>query len=360
MHDAVSPPSRILSEFLEREDRNDAHLVEAATNSPKGSKAEQLGPSTVLKVRMMLASTVVVAWMALGSGFAGLCTTYSPQWAACWFKAAPAVASLAAACAELYLRTGRAKPRPRYLHLAGAFLCLCTLDSGFVAITALAGCMRIHWLQVLLAIGIIVCEAGAFGVVQLMILLKVMTLSSDRSGGWPLRLLKAAAAGLAVWALLFLQRIARHGAQGTAASSLENGAGLVFLALFLCFTGASVRQMLEAAAQARFDKVLLAHAASTAVANLTAALRMVYIVASQHYQRNEVALRYVMVNWLDIVFNIICALCVSGILAATLGGERASLVGKVDVLQDFARAAEAASPEKQEEPGVRRRRLPGA
>eukprot|EP00930_Biecheleria_cincta_P004571 TRINITY_DN105483_c0_g1_i1.p1 TRINITY_DN105483_c0_g1~~TRINITY_DN105483_c0_g1_i1.p1 ORF type:complete len:361 (-),score=55.20 TRINITY_DN105483_c0_g1_i1:74-1156(-) len=360
MLDAASPPSRILSEFLQREDRNDAHMLEAATNSPKGSKAAQLGPSTVLKVRMMLASTVVVAWMALGSGLAGLCRSWSAKWAVYWFKAAPALASVAAACAELYLRTAQAKPRPRYLHLAGAFLCLCTLDSGFVAVTALAGCLEVHWLQVLLAIGIVVCEAGAFGVVQLMILLKVTTLSSDRSGGWPLRLLKAAAASLAAWALLFLQRIARHGAQGTAASSLENGAGLVFLALFLCFTGASVRQMFKAAAQTRFDKVLLAHAASTAVANSTAALRMVYIVASQHYQKNSVALRYVIVNWLDIVCNIFCALCVSGILAAALGGERASLVGRVDVLQDFARAAEAAIPEKQEEPGVRRRRLPGA
>merc|ERR1711879_409206 len=55
---------------------------------------------------------------------------------------------------------------------------------------------------------------------------------------------------------------------------------------------------------------------------------MVYIMASQYLSSDEVETRYVFVHCIDIVLNLICVLCVSGIASALLTGE-------VDILKDF-------------------------
>eukprot|EP00931_Biecheleriopsis_adriatica_P094758 TRINITY_DN68375_c0_g1_i1.p1 TRINITY_DN68375_c0_g1~~TRINITY_DN68375_c0_g1_i1.p1 ORF type:complete len:365 (+),score=58.11 TRINITY_DN68375_c0_g1_i1:59-1153(+) len=336
---------RVLLDFLDKEDVDDA-AVEGGSgiSSPKSSKLYRLTPAQVVCVRATLAVSVIISWAALCAGV-WFCPRWRPPWAANWFVGAPFLSTFAAAACELYVRAASGIARPRYLHLAGTFLLLCTLDNCFIACTALAGCRRITIAQNFLMIGIIACEAGAFGVVQIMILLKVMTLTADRSGGLPLKILYSSAAILCSWVLLFVFRVVRHGESGTKAGFFENSAGFLFLTTFLAYTGVCAKHMYRAAAKAGHNTMLLSHAVSTAAACGTGTLRFTLIVAAQHYQSDRVARRYVIANGFDAIFNIVCALCVSGIAAATLSQSEA-VVGRVDVLQDFREAARNSGNEK--------------
>jgi len=178
-------------------------------------------------------------------------------------------------------------------------------------------------------LGVIVLQMGAFGVVQLMILLKVMTLYA---GGalWPVRFARVAVFFLISWSLMFAARAGMgsfvHHMEYSGA--LENLAGLSFLVSFVGFTLSSACQMFRAAAKVNNDRILVAHGISTIAANSTSALRMAYIMASQHFSNDDVETRYVFVHCIDIMLNLICVLCVSGIVSALTTGE-------VDILKDF-------------------------
>lgn len=118
------------------------------------------------------------------------------------------------------------------------------------------------------------------------------------------------------------------------------------------YTLSCARTMFETASAAGMDMSLLVHAGSTVAANLASSIRFIYIVAAQHYQKDTVAARYVYANAIDMICNVVCALCVSGILASLLSSKVGGLVADVDVLQDI---RQAAAQTKKGEEGLRRR-----
>merc|ERR1712137_188032 len=162
-----------------------------------------------------------------------------------------------------------------------------------------------------------------------MILLKVMTLNAD-GAIWPLRFARFAVFFLIVWSMMFVARAGMgpfvHHMEYS--GNFENLAGVTFLTSFVGFTLSSAWQMLRAAAKVNNDRILLSHGISTIAANGTSALRMAYIMASQYFSNNDVETRYVFVHCVDIVLNLICVLCVSGIVSALT-------IGEVDILKDF-------------------------
>merc|ERR1712048_150882 len=220
-------------------------------------------------------------------------------------------------------------PCPRYLHLAGLYCLLTTLDNTSVSLTFLGACARLEVTEVSSMLGLIVLQIGAFGVVQLMILLKVMTINADRAV-WPLRFARFAGIFLISWSVMFVARAGMGTFIHHMASSgvFENFAGISFLTSFVGSTLSSAWQMLRAAAKVNNDRILVSHAVSTVAANSTSGLRMAYIMASQYFSSDDVETHYVFVHCIDIVLNLVCVLCVSGIVSALTTGE-------VDILKDF-------------------------
>lgn len=286
----------------------------------------QLGRCRVVQGRALLIAALVAGWGALESGY---CSRLKAEWAADSFKAAPVLSMLSAAAFELYMRIASSMPCPRYLHLAGLYCLLTTLDNMSVSLTFLGGCARLEMTEVSAMLGVIVLQMGAFGVVQLMILLKVMTLNADRAF-WPIRLARFAVFFLISWSVMFAAR-AGMGAfvhRMDYSGFFENLAGVFFIISFVGFTLSCAWQMLRAAAKVNNDRILVSHGISTIAANSTSALRMAYIMASQYFSNDDVETRYVFVHCIDIVLNLICVLCVSGIVSALTTGE-------VDILKDF-------------------------
>jgi len=334
-------------------------LGKTSLGHPEGSDRECLSEASAFALRCVLLASTALGW-ACAAGSLTRCASRMQDWVRLWADSAP-VLGLASACAGLlYLHVAAQEPRPRYMHMAGAFFACNSAACSLVAVTISAGCASIGWLEHVALAGILLCETAGYGLLQLMILLKVEALCDSHEGQairWRLSLVGILWIS---WAALFILRILGVLAPGyhQDATVLETAVGASAALAFVDFTIKCVRAMwdcssvlaaptLENGGQLSLWQTLRAHAGATAVANGASVLQMVMIVMSQ-VPYVEASYSFVVVHILDIACNVLCATCLSGIatgmavLPALNIQEHAGLGGKADVLGEFAVAGRMA------------------
>eukprot|EP00928_Gymnodinium_smaydae_P073794 TRINITY_DN56925_c0_g1_i1.p1 TRINITY_DN56925_c0_g1~~TRINITY_DN56925_c0_g1_i1.p1 ORF type:complete len:365 (+),score=29.29 TRINITY_DN56925_c0_g1_i1:77-1171(+) len=309
----------------------------------------QMCPQRMLQLRciMVVATALSCLLLALATpSMGGMCYRWNIKWAARWFQASPFLAICASVAGELYVRLAGKRPQPNFLHLAGAYFVFTACSCMFIALVVFWGCRNYHKVQVTFMLALLVCEAGAYGILQLMILVKCIALQGKREG-LPLQTFLAACCFFLFWVVWFTYRIARYGPMGTKAGMMENMSGVLFLFALMAFTLVSANVMLKCAWNARgkghareSSSVVMTHAASTVLANIASTLQMVFIVTAQRTQRASDAECFVIAHIADVVLNIVCALCVSGIATAFHSRSMAEdATNTEDILQHFREAS---------------------
>jgi len=263
-------------------------------------------------------------------------------WAKHWSMSAPFLCLAACVLGWHYAKEADVRAQSSYVHLAGAYFVSAAMASAFTELTIAAGHASYRTLETPSLACVLVCQAGAYGILQLMLRRRVEALKNDHSaqaGIWFWRTVGFWCA----WAVMFLLRIAQitqAGYHGDA-TIFELFLGILSVFALVQFTTVSVLAMSEASElihkgsqstdlDARVGtQTLRQHAYATGVAGGASALQMTVLLISQ-IPDVEASESFVIVYILDSVCNLFCAYYLSG------------LRDRKDILGDFAIVGEAA------------------
>jgi len=312
------------------------------------------------KFQLMLWQTAlgiatIICWWAAATRASPL---HVPAWARLWASVAPPLGALSTGACLLYLRAASSKPQPKLMHLAGVYFLCNTLACSLVSVMLWAAYSHRTKIEYTALACMLLSETVAYGVLQLMILRKVQALASGSQTMVARSWFEKVCMLWFAWVVIFVLRVT-HLCEACAHSSgdstmVESVIGFSFVLALLVFTAVSARTMLQCSDQIRrvsgsgamcatelaIPRVLLAHVVATTFAQVASALQMVMTVLSQ-VPGVDVAYPFVVVHSVDIVCNVACALCLSGI-ATALAESWFPLSGSSDVLGDFETAGKNA------------------
>lgn len=300
--------------------------------------SSSLSRERVETVQYTLMSSTVVGWIAW-SQQSGCQWNSDTVWEMHAAKAAPFVGLLATLFCWSYAKRAGAGAQSAYVHLAGGYFLCTSVACCFMDLAVYASCTRWRNIEVMSLGVLLVCEAAAYGLLQMMLRRRVEALNGSYAAeaeSWFYR----TAVLFVCWGALFMRRVFMHSANMSSAEWHETFVGVLVVLGLLQFTIVCVRAMAEASELVlntgsadqqtkESGRVVWTHTLAAGVAGGASTLQMAVLVLSQlpYWDIEET---FVKVHFADVLCNLLCAYFLCG------------LADQKDVLGEFSVAGAAA------------------